>query len=102
MRKDVTGNVSSERVYVNKYGQTAKMNVSRIGDKTLREEAPPLGTVRWLGLDPGLATLRWAVLEGEDDLEARLLDYGTIETGKKKAVSERLWELEQDLVVLIQ
>ena len=78
------------------------MNVSRIGDKTLREEAPPLGTVRWLGLDPGLATLRWAVLEGEDDLETRLVDYGTIETGKKKAVSERLWELEQDLVVLIQ
>lgn len=58
---------------------------------------------RWLGIDPGLATVRWAVLEGEEDsYEPVLLDYGTIQTAKKRPTSERLWELEQDLVALLR
>lgn len=103
VRKEVTGNVSSERVYVNKYGQTAKMKVSRIGtSRDVGQEVPVRVTTRWLGLDPSLASLGWAVVEADEDYDVQLVDYGTIETSKKKAVSERLWELEQDLVLLIQ
>ncbi len=59
---------------------------------------------RWIGFDPGLAVVRWAVLEGPEtsyDLP-KILDYGTLETTKKRPTSERLWELEQDLVTLLR
>ena len=55
----------------------------------------------WLGIDPGLATIGWAFLEEIGDGEARLLGYGTIETSKKLTTSERLLEIEQDMVELI-
>ena len=56
---------------------------------------------RWLGIDPGLAIVGWAILEAEDTDKVSLLDYGTIETHKQLSTPERLVELEQDLVELI-
>jgi len=59
---------------------------------------------RWIGFDPGLAVVRWAVLEGKEtgfDLP-KILGHGTVETTKKRPTSERLWELEQDLVTLLR
>jgi crossover junction endodeoxyribonuclease RuvC len=79
------------------------MNVSRIGmnqnqDKLSNDNH---NLPRWLGIDPGLATLRWAVLEENEHNMPKLLDYGTINTPSKRPNSERLWELEQDLVALL-
>ena len=55
----------------------------------------------WLGIDPGLATIGWAFLESVKQTEAQLLEFGTIETSKELATSERLLEIEQDMVELI-
>ncbi len=55
----------------------------------------------WLGIDPGLATIGWAFLEEVKALDARLLEYGTVETSKQLTTSERLLEIEQDMVELI-
>ncbi|NES84194.1 MAG: crossover junction endodeoxyribonuclease RuvC [Moorea sp. SIO2B7] len=58
--------------------------------------------MRWLGIDPGLAIVGWAVLEGTDTEKATLIDCGTIETDKKLSTPERLCELEKDLQFLIK
>ena len=55
----------------------------------------------WLGIDPGLATIGWAFLEEVRAENARLLDYGTIETSKELTTPERLLEIERDMVDLI-
>ncbi|MBW4532304.1 MAG: crossover junction endodeoxyribonuclease RuvC [Pleurocapsa minor HA4230-MV1] len=55
----------------------------------------------WLGIDPGLATIGWAFLEEVKALDARLLEFGTIETSKQLTTSERLLEIEQNMVELI-
>ena len=55
----------------------------------------------WLGIDPGLAIVGWAILEEIEVGKANLLDYGTIETNKKLTTPERLLEIEQDMVELI-
>ena len=55
----------------------------------------------WLGIDPGLAIVGWAFLEEVRVGNARLLEYGTIETNKKLTTPERLLEVEQDMVELI-
>lgn len=57
--------------------------------------------MRWLGIDPGLAIIGWAILAGEELEEPSLIDYGTIETDKKLSTPERLTELEKDLIALI-
>jgi Holliday junction resolvasome RuvABC endonuclease subunit len=95
-RENLTGNVSSERVYTTKYGTQARMDTSRIGQSRTNESR----VQRWLGIDPGLATLRWAVLEDSESMP-RLLDYGVIQTASKRPISERLGELEKDLVALL-
>jgi crossover junction endodeoxyribonuclease RuvC len=46
--------------------------------------------------------VRWAILEDRGETMPILLDYGTIQTAKKRPTFERLWELEQDLVTLLQ
>ena len=56
---------------------------------------------RWLGLDPGLALIGWAVLETGEQEQPKLLDCGTIETDKNLSTSQRLLEIEQDMVSLI-
>ena len=66
--------------------------------------ATPTTMKRWIGFDPGLAVVRWAVLEGKEtgyDLP-KILGYGIVETTKKRPTSERLCELEQDLVTLLR
>ncbi len=55
----------------------------------------------WLGIDPGLATIGWAFLEEAQAEDAKLLEYGTIETSKELTTPQRLLEIEQDLVDLI-
>ncbi len=55
----------------------------------------------WLGIDPGLAIVGWAFLEEVREGDARLLDYGTIETSKELTTPERLLEIEQDMVELL-
>jgi crossover junction endodeoxyribonuclease RuvC len=55
----------------------------------------------WLGIDPGLAIVGWAFLSEEKEGDARLLDYGTIETSKELTTPERLLEIEKDIVELI-
>ena len=55
----------------------------------------------WLGIDPGLATTGWAFLEEERAENPQLLDYGTIETSKELSTPERLLEIEQDMMELI-
>ena len=55
----------------------------------------------WLGIDPGLAIIGWALLKEITIENAQLLEYGTIETSKELTTSERLLEIEQDMVELI-
>ncbi len=55
----------------------------------------------WLGIDPGLSIVGWAFLEADLIQDAKLLDYGTIETDKELTTSKRLLEIEQDMVELI-
>jgi crossover junction endodeoxyribonuclease RuvC len=46
--------------------------------------------------------VRWAILEETGGTMPILLDYGTIQTAKKRPTFERLWELERDLVALLE
>ena len=55
----------------------------------------------WLGIDPGLAIIGWAFLKEVRNGNIQLLEYGTIETSKELTTSERLLEIEQDMVELI-
>lgn len=57
---------------------------------------------RWLGLDPGLAMLGWAVLDQDSNPLPILVDYGTIATARSLSTAERLVELEQDLTALLK
>ena len=56
---------------------------------------------RWLGLDPGLALIGWAILDSIDQDQPQLLDCGTIETDKSCSTSQRLQEIEKDMMALI-
>ena len=56
----------------------------------------------WLGIDPGLAILGWAILQEKKSAYPLLIDSGTIETPKTLSTPKRLVEIEQDLVELIQ
>lgn len=70
VRLEFTGNISSERVYTTKHGTPARTNTSRIGKSNLVADQVP----RWLGLKPGLAMVRWAILEEGDGSTPILLD----------------------------
>ncbi|MFW6359615.1 MAG: crossover junction endodeoxyribonuclease RuvC [Chroococcales cyanobacterium] len=59
-------------------------------------------TATWLGIDPGLATVGWAVLRENGHSQPTLIDYGIIETHKGLSTAERLTELEQDLIWLMK
>ncbi|AFZ48734.1 Holliday junction endonuclease RuvC [Cyanobacterium stanieri PCC 7202] len=56
----------------------------------------------WLGIDPGLAIIGWAVLEGDDMISPRLIDYGITETDKKYSTGHRLREIEEDFTELFK
>ncbi len=56
----------------------------------------------WLGIDPGLAIIGWAILAGQDSEQSQLIDYGTIETQKGVATAIRLLEIEEDMVEIVR
>ena len=56
----------------------------------------------WLGIDPGLAIVGWAILEGDESSMPKIIEYGIIETDKGLPTCERLAELEQDFVEIVQ
>jgi crossover junction endodeoxyribonuclease RuvC len=56
----------------------------------------------WLGIDPGLAIIGWAILQGKEHEFPTILEYGTIETDKKLSTPQRLVEIEQDFVEIIK
>jgi crossover junction endodeoxyribonuclease RuvC len=55
----------------------------------------------WLGIDPGLAIVGWAVLEQYAENTFQIKDYGIIETPKSFSTAHRLTEIEQDLKALV-
>ena len=55
----------------------------------------------WLGIDPGLAIVGWAMLQENEQALPTILDYGTIETNKQLSTSQRLTEIEADLRELL-
>jgi crossover junction endodeoxyribonuclease RuvC len=56
----------------------------------------------WLGIDPGLAIIGWAILEGDETKTPEIIEYGIIETYQSMPTGERLAELEADFVSIIQ
>lgn len=56
----------------------------------------------WLGIDPGLAIVGWAILQGDETKTPEIIEYGIIETHKSMAIGERLAELEGDFISIIQ
>ncbi len=58
--------------------------------------------MRVLGIDPGLATTGWAVLDFDTDSNPNIVDYGCILTEKGLTVSQRLSEIYDDLNELIE
>lgn len=56
--------------------------------------------MRVLGIDPGTAIVGWAVLE-EIDGEIEVLGYGHISTSPEQSTSERLKEVADDLLLII-
>lgn len=57
--------------------------------------------LKCLGIDPGLAIIGWAFLEGKESEHPQLYDYGTIETSKTLSTPARLAIIEADMVSLI-
>lgn len=58
--------------------------------------------MRILGIDPGLATTGWAILDFDTDSNPTIVDYGCILTEKGLTVSQRLSEIYDDLNELIK
>jgi crossover junction endodeoxyribonuclease RuvC len=56
----------------------------------------------WLGIDPGLAIVGWAILEEVPLGKPVLIDYGTVETTKDLTTPARLLEIETDTVELVR
>jgi crossover junction endodeoxyribonuclease RuvC len=56
----------------------------------------------WLGIDPGLAIIGWAILRGKNPESCQLIDYGTIETKKDLLTAARLLEIEEDLTEIVR
>ena len=58
--------------------------------------------MRILGIDPGLATTGWAVVDFDKDANPTHIDYGAIITPKGISVSQRLLEIYKDISELIE
>lgn len=58
--------------------------------------------MRILGIDPGLATTGWAVVDFNDNGDPTPVDYGALITKKDLTVSERIAEIYTDLHELIK
>jgi crossover junction endodeoxyribonuclease RuvC len=56
----------------------------------------------WLGIDPGLAIVGWAILEEVSWGTPSLIDYGTVQTEKGLSTPKRLLEIETDIIELVR
>ena len=56
--------------------------------------------MRILGIDPGLATLGWGVIEAESGRQ-RLVEYGCILTTPRQRLPERLSQIQADMQTLL-
>lgn len=57
--------------------------------------------MRILGIDPGVATTGWAIIDFDDNGNPIPVDYGAILTDKTLTISERLSEIYSDLNELV-
>ena len=57
--------------------------------------------MRIIGIDPGLARVGYGIIEVNNSIK-KFLDCGIIETYKKKKEEDRLFEIYQDLIQLIE
>lgn len=57
--------------------------------------------MRILGIDPGVATTGWAIVDFDENSKPYPMDYGAIITSKELTTSERLVEIYSDLNELI-
>ena len=58
--------------------------------------------LRIIGIDPGLATTGWSVVEFNKNSEPTVIDYGCITTPKGLSVQNRLVEIYADMLELIK
>lgn len=58
--------------------------------------------MRILGIDPGLATTGWAIVDFDRDGKPSPVDYGAILTKKDLSVSARLLEIYADMKELVE
>lgn len=58
--------------------------------------------MRILGIDPGLATTGWAVVDFNKDGKPHPVDYGAITTPKEMETSQRLVEIYEDMIELVR
>ncbi|KUK67313.1 MAG: Holliday junction resolvase [candidate division WS6 bacterium 36_33] len=58
--------------------------------------------MRILGIDPGLATTGWAVVDFNKDGKPNPVDYGAITTPKEMETSQRLAEIYEDMIELVR
>ena len=58
--------------------------------------------MRVIGIDPGFATLGWAVLDFEGRNIKDVVEYGVIETSKDLDISTRLAEIYSDLCEILE
>jgi crossover junction endodeoxyribonuclease RuvC len=58
--------------------------------------------MRILGIDPGLATTGWAVVDFDNDGTPTAIDYGAVTTKKGLTVSQRLLEIYNDISELVK
>ena len=58
-------------------------------------------TIRVLGIDPGLANTGWGIVDFSQN-RYKLVDYGVIETNKEQSHGERLLEIYNRMVCIIQ
>lgn len=55
----------------------------------------------WLGIDPGLAIVGWAILDGDETKTPHIIEYGIVETHKSMPTGERLAEIEKDFMSIM-
>ncbi len=58
--------------------------------------------MRVLGIDPGVATTGWSVIDFEGREVSLIVDYGVIETSKELRAGERLLEIHTDLSKIVK
>ncbi|MEG2002821.1 MAG: crossover junction endodeoxyribonuclease RuvC [Clostridia bacterium] len=55
-----------------------------------------------MGIDPGLATIGYGILDYKDNKKIEVVDYGVIETPKNEGLPQRLVMIESGIMQLIE